>query len=456
MTEVWRQARLIPTPSTKNTTDQEIHATSALLSILTVVPSFAHAVLKPCGAPLGRVRANVESFVEVAFEDKLKKQTSRPDGLIRVKRGNKTWIALVEVKTQSNKLEADQVERYMDIARDEGYDAVITISNEIPPVLGAHPLKLNARKLRSTPVVHFSWTRIISLAIMERDVHGVEDPEQAWILSELIRYLEHDNSGTLEFSDMGSAWSEVRSSIRNGIVRKTDDAVAETALKFDGLVRFTCFTLSQRLGADVTPKLPRRQRDDPQERAAALAAEIERDSSMSATISVPDTVADLEVRCDLRGRQIHTFATIPASGQVRNQSRVNWLLRPIPDERQELVIEAKGNRRTHAATIADFRGELKHVLPSDFPQITSFTVTQVQPMGSAQTTRAKDSFITSFIEAVSDFYIGVLQPQRVWSAPAPKYKKSAPEIAEEETYSSQEIGSGEPLQDESTDEPDDT
>lgn len=455
MKEAWRQARLIPTPSTRSTADQEIHATSALLSILTVVPSFAHSLLKPCGAPLGRVRANVESFVEVAFEDKLKKRTSRPDGLIRVQRGKKTWIALVEVKTQSNKLEVEQVERYMDIAREQGYDAVITISNEIPPVLGSHPLKLNARKLRSIPVIHFSWTRIISLAIMERDVHGVEDPEQAWILSELIRYLEHENSGTLEFSDMGSAWAEVRSSIRNGIVKKTDAAVAETALKFDGLVRYTCFKLSQRLGADVSPKLTRRQREDSEERAAALASEVERDSSMSATISIPGTVADLEVRCDLRGRQIHTFATIPASGQVRNQSRVNWLLRAIPDEKQELVIEAKGNRRSHAATVADFRGELKDVLPSDFPEITSFTVTQVQPMGSGQTTRAKDSFITSFIDAVSGFYIGVLQPQRVWSAPAPKYKKPALEVAEEETYSSEEIASGESSSDNSHDGPGD-
>lgn len=33
---------------------------------------------------------------------------------------------------------------------------------------------------------------------------GVDDPEQAFLLAELIRYLEHPASGALSFEDMGS------------------------------------------------------------------------------------------------------------------------------------------------------------------------------------------------------------------------------------------------------------
>lgn len=33
--------------------------------------------------------------------------------------------------------------------------------------------------------------------------HGVDDEEQAWIAAELIRYLEHPNSGIAQASDMG-------------------------------------------------------------------------------------------------------------------------------------------------------------------------------------------------------------------------------------------------------------
>jgi hypothetical protein len=34
------------------------------------------------------------------------------------------------------------------VARDRGFDALLTISNEIPPVAGQHPTKVDNRKLR--------------------------------------------------------------------------------------------------------------------------------------------------------------------------------------------------------------------------------------------------------------------------------------------------------------------
>jgi len=38
---------------------------------------------------------------------------------------------------------------------------------------------------------------------MQKEHRGVADPGQAWILGELIRYLEHARSGALQFEDMG-------------------------------------------------------------------------------------------------------------------------------------------------------------------------------------------------------------------------------------------------------------
>jgi hypothetical protein len=52
-----------------------------------------------------------------------------PNGLIRVSRGSKTWTALVEVKTGPNQLATEQLENYLEIAREQGFDAVVTISN---------------------------------------------------------------------------------------------------------------------------------------------------------------------------------------------------------------------------------------------------------------------------------------------------------------------------------------
>jgi hypothetical protein len=81
-----------------------------------------------------------------------------PDGLIRVSRGARSWTALVEVKTGKSELEVPQLENYLDVAREQGFDALITISNEIPPVAGQHPTKVDKRKLGRVDLHHWSWT----------------------------------------------------------------------------------------------------------------------------------------------------------------------------------------------------------------------------------------------------------------------------------------------------------
>lgn len=443
MNHGWREARLIPVSGIRGSAEQEVRAVSALLSVLTIVPSFAHAVLKQCGAPLGRVRANIETFIEVAFEDKKAKKSPRPDGLIRVTRGKQQWIALVEVKTGSNPLQKDQVEAYMDVASEQGFDAVITISNEIPPVLGSLPVALDQRKLKKTPVFHYSWARLISIAIMEKEVHGIEDPEQSWILSELIRYLEHQNSGALEFTDMGASWVPVLDAVRSGLVRKNDADVIDIAGKFDGLIRFLSLKLGQRLGVEVSPRLTRAETSNPEERTKNLAEELERDQTFSARIHIPGTVADLDISCDFRGRRITTSVTVPASGQSRNQTRVNWLLRPLDDNLTNVVIEAFGARRSHAASIEEFREDIRDVLPEGFPDISRFSISQIHPMGTQKTTSGRSSFITSLGEAIDKFYIDILQKQRTWTPPAPTYKETSSAPNEEPALSSAEIKAGE-------------
>jgi hypothetical protein len=48
--------------------------------------------------------------------------------------------------------------------------------------------------------------------VLEKEHRGVADPDQAYILGELIRYLERPRSGALEFEDMGPSWVSVPAS----------------------------------------------------------------------------------------------------------------------------------------------------------------------------------------------------------------------------------------------------
>ena len=164
----WQPARLIPVVQ-----EQELRATSALLAVLSAVEEFGMAFVRPFGAPKGKL----EAFTEVSFEfgsDRI----SRPDGLLRVRRGKRTWIALVEVKTGNNDLNKQQIEDYLDVAMEQGFDCVVTISNQIAKIPGGHPLSIDRRKLRRVALHHVSWSKIRTEAVMQKThrERGVADP----------------------------------------------------------------------------------------------------------------------------------------------------------------------------------------------------------------------------------------------------------------------------------------
>src|SRR4051812_33769003 len=122
----WHPARLIPAVGIRGQEEQEKRATSSLLAVMPAVPEFGHSLLKPLGAPKGRIA----TFVEVQLKDAAGK-THIPDGAIVVERGKTSWRCLVEVKTAGASLRSDQVNRYLDMAREHRIDAVLTISNDI-------------------------------------------------------------------------------------------------------------------------------------------------------------------------------------------------------------------------------------------------------------------------------------------------------------------------------------
>jgi hypothetical protein len=214
--ERWQQARLIPTTGISGQDEQEMRATSALLAVISAVKEFGSTLLKPLGAPSG----TITTFIEVHF-DLADGRRLRPDGVIRVTRGSKEWTTLVEVKTNSSDLVREQVESYLDVARENEFDAVLTISNQLAPSENVHPVEVDKRKIRKVALHHLSWTEVLSIAVAQRVHRGVSDPDQAWILAELIRYLEHPRSGALDFADMGAAWVGVREALTAGTLRSS-------------------------------------------------------------------------------------------------------------------------------------------------------------------------------------------------------------------------------------------
>ncbi|WP_438354368.1 hypothetical protein [Microbacterium sp. CJ88] len=274
----WNAARLIPTSGINGAEEQERRATSALLAVMSSVKEYGRTLTSAMGAPAG----TLEAFIEVPFL--LGDKKVFPDGLIRIKRGSREWTALVEVKTGSNELQREQLENYLDVARAHRFDALLTISNEIPPAPGSHPTAVDKRKAKNVAMHHLSWTEVLAAAVLQKEFRGVADPDQAWILGELIRYLEHPKSGAVEFTDMGPSWVPVRDAVSSGTLRKNDKEPAQVAGRFDALLRYGTLKLGQRLGADVTQVLSRAEIENPSLRVAAVTEMLVTDGKMAGAI----------------------------------------------------------------------------------------------------------------------------------------------------------------------------
>jgi hypothetical protein len=417
---------LIPTSGISGQDEAERRATSALLAVMSAVREFGSALLRPLGAPAGTVL----TFIEVPF--KLGERTVYPDGLAEVSRGTRSWTTLVEVKTGNAELEVQQVENYLEVARELSFDAVLTISNQIAPAPGVHPAAVDRRKVRKVALHHLSWAEVLTIAVQQRVHRGVSDPDQAWILGELIRYLEHPKSGALDFTDMGGSWVSVREAVSAGTLRPNDKGLADVVSHWEQLLRFAALRLGRELGAATHVVLSRRESADPTLRFAAQAESLVNAGVLYGTLRIPGTAAPLDVTADLRTNRVTVSAEVSAPDEGRPATRVNWLVRQLREAPDALRIDAyaTGVRGSMSELLRTAREDPTRLIADPKRELRSFRITAASSLGSKRGT-GRGSFIDSVLAGIDGFYEAVLQQLRPWTAKAPQLPKGGRTAAEE-------------------------
>lgn len=381
------------------------------------VPDFGHALLGPLGAPKGRI----SSFTEIQLKDSAGK-VHIPDGALVVERAGRSWRCLVEVKTSTAQLEGRQVDRYLEMARVHDFGAVLTISNQITGSVRESPVDVDGRKLRGNlSLYHLSWWRVLTEAIVQHRHRGISDPDQAWILGELIAYLDDERSGASGFQDMGDSWVAVRNGAGAGTLRPGDPEVRRVSERWDQLVEYLCLGLGQDLGRDVRPVRPRKQTASA--RLDANASRLAETGTLGAVIRVPDAVGNIGVEADLRARQVTTSVSVdaPADGR-RALAGINWMLRQLKEAPDGLVVEVTfpNVRGTTAARLSEARDEPQRLLSADPKRKPrAFGLALSKPMGTKRG-KGEKSFVSETRGQTISFYRELVQDLRPWRASPPK------------------------------------
>ena len=416
------EARLFPVLSESS---KEGRALSIFLACLATVNEFGTVMLDTVGQRIGS-RARINSFTEVELAEMPDDVPRRPDGMIHVSGGGrKRWNSLVEAKIGRNKLDGIQIDNYLKLAKTNGLDAVVTISNEFAAVPHHHPLRIY-RFPKGIDLFHWSWASILTYA----KIVLAEMDEPNYILKELIRFFEHPSTGVMRFNRMDVNWKDVVGTVASGAkLAKTSDIVMDTIGNWHQECRDVALKLTECTGTKVVIKLSREHKNSSRKRIVLDAANLVATSRLSATFVIPDAASPMILEADLQTRTIQVAMTVNSPDDKKSLSgKLNWILRQITESNgKDLYVKAIWTaKRQTMFSLEDVRVD-RNILDDGKDGIpTAFEIRLVRGIGH-RFSGAK-TFIDDLEKNVLCYYTEVGQKLKLWHAPAPKV---IPEATEE-------------------------
>lgn len=415
-------ARLFPVLAT---TSKEGRTTSIVLACISKIEEFGSELMNTVGKRVGK-RTKIETYTEIVFKNEKVQVKDRPDGLIVLRTGSNEWRALVEAKVGNAEIGADQVEKYRDIAKEQGLDCVITISNQFATRPEHHPVE-DVRKSRSKiPVFHWSWMSILTVTDILLNQDSVANEDQELLLNELRRFLTHESAGVKGFDRMPAEWAEINRLVSAGgkIPAKSHEA-AVVLESWHQETRDLSLILSRQTEAAVQEKLPRKHRTDPAQRRKDELQLLREDGQLKSVLEVPDAVAPVEIVADIARRTIDIGMTLRApEDRVSSKARVNWLLRQVKTEKVDEVFV----RMTWPGRSESTQFQLSELISDpaicekdkNGLQVTRFHIFIARRLGAKFTQQI--NFIKELEDVVPFFYREIGQNLQEWRKSPPKIK----------------------------------
>jgi hypothetical protein len=397
---------------------------------LRVVHLFARNLLSEIGKRVGNW-ASIEAYTEVVFQNQ-PEEKCRPDGLIIFDTVRRQWKALVEAKVGHGRISSEQLGRYYRLARANGIDAIITISNELTSRPQHIPYEVPDEVTGNIELYHWSWPHLVMVADrLLRDEQDFDD-EQHFILQEVRRYFDDETTDS-SFQQMAPGWPHLNQRIfGGGAVSGSEDDVLSAIKSWHQHQASICFWLGHEFQRRVSVQLSRSHRESQSMRLLEDAEEFVTTHQLRASFHSSALARPVDVTADALRRNVMCRCTIGApQDRMRYKSRMGWLLEQLPESNlgDTMVHIAWDNGQRTSVSLKRLRndeneGRIEGALPIAFELSRSFDL--------AHKFGGQRLFVEGVDSAVWTFCDSIARHLRAWQ-PRPEgmdQPKTVEEMAE--------------------------
>ena len=274
----YSEVRLIPQLKTKD----ELALTSIFLSSLRLIKEYRDKIFKE----IKLTRAGKSYFFkEMCFSDIDEK--SRIDGVIITVVSKKIKdIVFLEVKNGTNKLEKEQIERYIDVAKKIGSKSLFTISNKFVETPSDFPL-------------------------------NIDDEDQVELMKEVLHFLTHPKSGTNGYHQMNDGWRDLHTSVKTNDKLKPED-LSSAILSWNEEEKDMSLLLSRSLGVLVKIKPIKN-----------IAKSLEKNRIVKSRLEIKDAVSDLEITADFTRETVRMEVSVRPPSESGSIAKITWIKKLI-------------------------------------------------------------------------------------------------------------------------------
>jgi hypothetical protein len=288
---------------------------------------------------------------------------------------------------------------------------------------------LPSRKALQVQLFHFSWLSIITRALLLIDNKVVEDPEQAYMLKELARYLEHESSGVTSSVRMSNSWRDVVQNVhQNMSLVKHDDHVSKAVSDWFQLLRFLSIKLSLALGQTCSISMPRKHVKDPTVRLGDAISEVCSTSELKSSIDIPNAGGKLEISVSFLRKTIDLGVNLETPKDVKQQrAAISFVLNQMKDfEGDDLTVRVNWPRRVPPTSLpiqqTREESDRRQLIPDNFKDLpSSMDLMRVVDLGVGKL--KSSSGLPEVAEAeMLRFYKDAIQNLKKWVPEAPQIR----------------------------------